>query len=57
MQLSCKETVMDMALITMSLYRLQTQKLNVGPRVIIWINAYFPVDDNANTEGLVTLLT
>ena len=46
-------TVSDMshALITMSSYRLQTQKLFVGPKVIIWINAFFPVDDNMNTES------
>ena len=41
----------------MSSYRLEAQKLNVGSRAILSINAYFPVDDNMNTEELVTLLT
>ena len=57
LQLSCKETVMDMVPIIMSSYRLQALKLYVGPKMILCINAYFPVDDKVNTEELDALLT
>ena len=37
-------------------FRYQVQKLFIGSKVIFWINAYFSVDDEVNTDKLEVLL-
>ena len=41
----------------MSSYRLQALQLIIGSKVILWINAYFPIDNGINTEELESVLT
>ena len=55
-QMSHKDMDMNTAPINMSSYRLQAQRLKVGPRTILLLNVYFPVDGD-DTDELTTLLT
>ena len=54
--MSYEDTDMNTVPINMSAYRLQTQRLKVGPRTIIWLNIYFPGDGD-NTNELIALLS
>ena len=47
---------MELVYVNTSSFRFQVQKLFIGFKVIFWINAYFSVDDEVNTDKLEVLL-
>ena len=57
LQLSCKDIKMDLVPVSVTSYRIQAQKMLMGSKLILWINAYFPVDDGNITDELVAILT
>ena len=51
LQLSCKKADINVSPTNSNSYRLQTQKLKISSKTILWFNAYLPIDGE-NTDEL-----